>query len=120
MNITLSLNKQPPAANQKTRIVNRLNALLDSTSFFSWPNERLQAGTCSNTRLHNKLIIFLAIFIDSHAREFDGETTSWTCFGVSGSGDSGMSFQIHTSLMDQLEDAINSIDSIANINITTK
>lgn len=111
MTITLSLNpaKKSPAC-QKSRIAAKLNSLVGSTNFFAWRGNKLISRSCSNVEKHNKMMTFLALFVDGNYNGVD----NYTLFGEDG----GMAFSLNEGFLDKLENTLDGINSVGDINIT--
>lgn len=111
MTITLSTARFPSVViNQKGRIINKLNSLVGSTNFFAWQGSKLVSRSCSNVKKHNKVMIFLALFVDSHYNGVD----IFTSFG----DNNGMAFHLNEGFLDKLENTLDGINSVSDINIT--
>ncbi len=113
MTITLTTQAQAKTTNPKSqqeKIVNKLNNLVSSRNFFSVSDTRFTARNCANVQSHNKLMLFMSLFADSH-HETHG---SYTCYGYS----DGMQFEIPESLLDKLEITLDAIEKVSDINIT--
>ncbi len=94
-------------------IVDKLNSLLsiddDPSDFFSFRSNTIIAEGCSNTEMHNKLVIFLAIFVDSHFSE------CFTSFGQ------GVHFcSLNNEVQRELFNILGKINSIEDLNYSVE
>lgn len=111
MNITLSLTPAKKSiAGQKDRIAAKLNSLVGSPGFFKWEGDTLTSKSCANVEKHNKVMIFLILFVDGNYNGID-------CYSKFGYGD-GMEFSISNDFLNKLENTLDGINSASDINIT--
>jgi len=92
--------------NIKTRIINKLDALLPQR-FFKWENDKLACSGCSNVGLHNRLVILLALFTDANHSKFH----CYTNFGDT----IRFGFFVGDDILTKLESFVDSIDLENNV-----
>ena len=81
-NNTKSLPKSEDALKKeiaKKEIAEKLNRLAacNTLNFFSWDGDTLGVRSCSNTDVHNKLVILVSLFTDSSNNKY----CTYTSFG---------------------------------------
>jgi len=107
MKIKIQTNKTTAKTGDiKTRIINKLDALLPQR-FFKWEDSKIACSGCSNVKLHNRIVILLALFTDGNHNKFH----CYTSFGdVIKFGDF-----VGYDILAKLESFVDSIDLENNV-----
>ncbi len=118
MNIVINTTKKTsePKKTQdslKREIVDKLNGLVSSKDFFYWKDSNLYSRGCANVELHNRLVILLALFSDSHYEK-------WGVFTSFNSTCEEVSFRNYNNFekLELLKEFVDSIPALTDVKIS--